>query len=87
MAAEVVFDTTKTVRKCCDLEKGLELIPDTPIWDPAVAASAGAGFAGVLGAIVVAVTFQISFTGKARGGDDDVNLCIRSEMVAPLLRH
>jgi len=32
---------------------------DSPVWNPAVAAGSGAGFAGVLGAIVVAVTFQI----------------------------
>src|SRR3954451_20263142 len=41
-----------------------------PVWDPSVAAAAGAGFAGVLGALLLAATFQIAIMkrGKQRLG-------------------
>ena len=35
-----------------------------PAWDPSVAASAGASFAGVLGALLLATTFQIAITKR-----------------------
>lgn len=43
------------------LKRGLWTMFDAyhlPIWDPSTAAPAGAGFAGVLGALLLAVTFQ-----------------------------
>jgi excisionase family DNA binding protein len=50
-----------------------------PIWDPSQAASAGATFAGVLGALVIALTFQINSSPG-----DEGNTAIRSKTSAPI---
>jgi hypothetical protein len=55
---------------------------DTPLWDPAIAAAAGAGFAGVLGAIVVAITFQIVL-GRSTAGPATGPNQLQSSVVAP----
>lgn len=50
-----------------------------PVWDPSVAASAGASFAGLLGALLLAVTFQIAADKKP-----DNKLRIGSLAAAPI---
>jgi hypothetical protein len=50
-----------------------------PAWDPSIAASAGAGFAGVLGALLLATTFQIAI---AKRGEHEHGL--NSLAVAPI---